>query len=308
MDTRTSTYRLRIERVRDALRAHGLARLLVPSSDPHLSEYLPERWQGRQWLSGFTGSMGTLVVTTDQRRAVRRQPLLDAGRGRTRRQRHRAGEDSDRRGNPPPRLAARDSCRRRRRSPSTARCSGWPRRRRCATRSARPASSCAPISTSLDAAWPDRPACRCGGLRAPARRMPRVPRARQAGAGARRRWPRMARPIISSRRSTTSPGSSICAAPTSSYNPVFLAHAAGRPDTARRCSSAAGKIDQALRAQTAGRRHQAGRLRRRRRAALAALPPTSRLLIDPKRVTLRLARTGRGAGARWSRRSIRARC
>jgi Xaa-Pro aminopeptidase len=65
MDTRTSTHRLRIERVRDALRHHGLAAVLVPSSDPHLSEYLPERWQGRQWLSGFTGSMGTLVVTLD---------------------------------------------------------------------------------------------------------------------------------------------------------------------------------------------------------------------------------------------------
>jgi Xaa-Pro aminopeptidase len=65
MDTRTSPFRLRIEKVRDALRAHGLAAVLVPSSDPHLSEYLPERWQGRQWLSGFTGSMGTLVVTLD---------------------------------------------------------------------------------------------------------------------------------------------------------------------------------------------------------------------------------------------------
>ncbi|MEO8805809.1 MAG: aminopeptidase P family protein [Burkholderiaceae bacterium] len=63
MDTRTSPYRLRIEKVRDALKSHGLAAVLVPSSDPHLSEYLPERWQGRQWLSGFTGSMGTLVVT-----------------------------------------------------------------------------------------------------------------------------------------------------------------------------------------------------------------------------------------------------
>ena len=63
MDTRTSPFRLRIEKVRDALRAHGLAAVLVPTSDPHLSEYLPERWQGRQWLSGFTGSMGTLVVT-----------------------------------------------------------------------------------------------------------------------------------------------------------------------------------------------------------------------------------------------------
>ena len=65
MDTRTSPFRLRIERVRDALKRHGLAAVLVPSSDPHLSEYLPERWQGRQWLSGFTGSMGTLVVTLD---------------------------------------------------------------------------------------------------------------------------------------------------------------------------------------------------------------------------------------------------
>ncbi len=65
MDTRTSTHRLRIERVRDTLKSHGLAAVLVPSSDPHLSEYLPERWQGRQWLSGFTGSMGTLLVTLD---------------------------------------------------------------------------------------------------------------------------------------------------------------------------------------------------------------------------------------------------
>jgi Xaa-Pro aminopeptidase len=65
MDTRTSTHRLRIDKVRDALKRHGLAAVLVPSSDPHLSEYLPERWQGRQWLSGFTGSMGTLVVTLD---------------------------------------------------------------------------------------------------------------------------------------------------------------------------------------------------------------------------------------------------
>lgn len=65
MDTRTSTHRLRIERVRDELKRRRLAAVLVPSSDPHLSEYLPERWQGRQWLSGFTGSMGTLVVTLD---------------------------------------------------------------------------------------------------------------------------------------------------------------------------------------------------------------------------------------------------
>jgi len=66
MDTRTSTTALRIERVRDALRAAGAHAALVPSADPHLSEYLPERWQGRQWLSGFTGSMATLVITLDR--------------------------------------------------------------------------------------------------------------------------------------------------------------------------------------------------------------------------------------------------
>ncbi len=55
----------RLQRLRQALRQRALDALLVPSSDPHLSEYLPERWQGRQWLSGFTGSMGTLVVAAD---------------------------------------------------------------------------------------------------------------------------------------------------------------------------------------------------------------------------------------------------
>ena len=63
MDTRVNPVRERIERVRQALAAHGAQALLVPSADPHLSEYLPGRWQGREWLSGFTGSMGTLVVT-----------------------------------------------------------------------------------------------------------------------------------------------------------------------------------------------------------------------------------------------------
>ena len=65
MDTRASPYLLRLERVRDALARHQLDAVLVPSSDPHLSEYLPPRWQGREWLSGFTGSVGTLVVTAD---------------------------------------------------------------------------------------------------------------------------------------------------------------------------------------------------------------------------------------------------
>ena len=63
MDSHSSPHRLRIERLREALDQVGVHALLVPSADPHLSEYLPERWQSRQWLCGFTGSMGTLVVT-----------------------------------------------------------------------------------------------------------------------------------------------------------------------------------------------------------------------------------------------------
>jgi Xaa-Pro aminopeptidase len=66
MDTRTSPIRLRITQLREVLAQAGVHALLVPSSDPHLSEYLPERWQGRQWLSGFTGSMATLVVAADR--------------------------------------------------------------------------------------------------------------------------------------------------------------------------------------------------------------------------------------------------
>lgn len=66
MDTRTSETRLRIDRLRDAMTAQGAHAVFVPSSDPHLSEYLPDRWQGRQYLSGFTGSVGSLVVTQDR--------------------------------------------------------------------------------------------------------------------------------------------------------------------------------------------------------------------------------------------------
>ena len=66
MDTLTNPIRVRLDRLRSVMQAQGVDALLVPSSDPHLSEYLPEHWQGRQWFSGFTGSMGTLVVMLDR--------------------------------------------------------------------------------------------------------------------------------------------------------------------------------------------------------------------------------------------------
>jgi Xaa-Pro aminopeptidase len=55
----------RLAALRAAMRRHGIDAVVVPSSDPHLSEYLPPRWKGREWLSGFTGSVGTLIATQD---------------------------------------------------------------------------------------------------------------------------------------------------------------------------------------------------------------------------------------------------
>ena len=55
----------RLARVREAMASEGVDALLVPSADPHLSEYLPGHWQARQWLSGFHGSVGTLVVARE---------------------------------------------------------------------------------------------------------------------------------------------------------------------------------------------------------------------------------------------------
>lgn len=49
--------------LRQAMQRHGLDAFVIPSADPHLSEYLPEHWQARRDLSGFTGSVGTLAVT-----------------------------------------------------------------------------------------------------------------------------------------------------------------------------------------------------------------------------------------------------
>ena len=55
----------RLEQARALMSREGIDAWLVPSADPHLSEYLPGYWQGRQWLSGFQGSVGTLIVTQD---------------------------------------------------------------------------------------------------------------------------------------------------------------------------------------------------------------------------------------------------
>ncbi|MBC7685358.1 MAG: aminopeptidase P family protein [Bdellovibrionales bacterium] len=53
----------RLARLRDAMQQHRIDAVIIPSADPHLSEYLPARWKGREWLSGFTGSVGAFIAT-----------------------------------------------------------------------------------------------------------------------------------------------------------------------------------------------------------------------------------------------------
>ena len=48
------------------MKANGVEALIVPTDDPHGSEYLADHWQCRRWLTGFTGSAGDAVVTQDE--------------------------------------------------------------------------------------------------------------------------------------------------------------------------------------------------------------------------------------------------
>ena len=48
------------------MRREGISAFITPSTDPHAGEYIPERWKSRRWISGFTGSAGTAVVTLNQ--------------------------------------------------------------------------------------------------------------------------------------------------------------------------------------------------------------------------------------------------
>ena len=58
-------YLTRLAALREAMRARGVEAVVLPSSDPHQSEYVAERWAVRQYFSGFSGSAGTAVVTLD---------------------------------------------------------------------------------------------------------------------------------------------------------------------------------------------------------------------------------------------------
>lgn len=56
----------RLEKLRELMAEKGIDAYIIPTSDPHLSEYLSDHWKARVWISGFTGSAGTVVVTADE--------------------------------------------------------------------------------------------------------------------------------------------------------------------------------------------------------------------------------------------------
>lgn len=61
----TMTIVQRLGRLRQAMQEEGLDAYLIPSNDPHQSEYVAEHWKARQWISGFSGSAGTVVITME---------------------------------------------------------------------------------------------------------------------------------------------------------------------------------------------------------------------------------------------------
>ena len=58
--------RKRLEALRAWMQAEKADAFIIPSTDPHMSEYVAPHWQSREWISGFTGSAGTVVVTRDK--------------------------------------------------------------------------------------------------------------------------------------------------------------------------------------------------------------------------------------------------
>ena len=55
-----------LEAVRNAMRKVGVDAVIIPGTDPHQSEYVCDHWKVRDWVSGFTGSNGTAVITADE--------------------------------------------------------------------------------------------------------------------------------------------------------------------------------------------------------------------------------------------------
>ena len=55
----------RVEKLRQLMKENQMDAYIIPSFDAYQSEYVAEHWKGRQWISGFTGSAGTVVITLE---------------------------------------------------------------------------------------------------------------------------------------------------------------------------------------------------------------------------------------------------
>ena len=58
-------YAARVEAIRETMREHGWDAVVLTGGDPHGSEYPADRWKQVEWVSGFTGEAGDLVITLD---------------------------------------------------------------------------------------------------------------------------------------------------------------------------------------------------------------------------------------------------
>ena len=274
----------RLAALRQALVRHDLAAVLVPSSDPHLSEYLPERWQGRVHFSGFTGSMGTLVVTRD------RAAVFADSRYWTQAEAELAGTTVElvkiptgAATHPIDWLTATLS-------------SGQTLAVDAAVLGLAAAQMLAGalqrhgigLRTDLDLmaeAWPERPGLPAAPVRehlAPHAAVPRAERLAAVRAGLARH--RASHHLVSTVDDiawiTSLRGADV------DYNPVFLAHLLIGPQRAT-LFVAAGKVDAALAARLAADGIDLADYAEAA-PALAALPADAVLLVDPKRITLGL--------------------
>ena len=284
MDTRTQPARLRIDRLREQMDAHGFDAVLLPSSDPHLSEYLPGHWRAREWFSGFTGSMATLVVTTE------RAALFADSRYWVQAEAELAGSGVElvKVGAPAAPghvewIAA--TLKRGRTLAVDGAVLGL-----AAAQTLKGAMDAAGIALRTDAdplagAWPERPALPVAPVvehRAPHATEPRAAKLARLRAAMAERG--ASHHLVSTLDDLAwllnLRGADV------DYNPVFLGHALVGPQDVR-LFVGAGKVDATLAAALAADGVRVEPYEQAR-AALAALPAEAVLLLDPKRVTLAL--------------------
>jgi Xaa-Pro aminopeptidase len=84
MEVLVMNIRDRVEKLRQLMKENQMDAYIIPSFDAHQSEYVAEHWKCRQWISGFTGSAGTVVITledaglwTDGRYYIQAEKQLD---------------------------------------------------------------------------------------------------------------------------------------------------------------------------------------------------------------------------------------